>query len=268
MNSSLGFASYETLRRFSKVFRYDSSEFLSVFDCSLRPRFEVCIEDVVADVFSLMRALKMVVVNPRFVDVVELAETEADEVIQAGFLDCADEAFAKSICAGSTRWNSYCPNACVLPECIEAIRVLPISVTNQIAGFDTDFFKPHGRVPRLLHYPVSIWMIGRGTTVDLTSTQMNENEYIGCEHATHRVNRFRKEIASNQDIHMGMDKCCPRHGRFDFRLVGRGMQPRFLEDFTRRRNRGGPHGLDTKSGFLSGSSLGYAEALASAFKLS
>lgn len=83
--------------------RHDASEFFSVTNDSFDLRCEVFIEAIVANASSLVWALKMVVVDPGAIDVVRLASTETDEVIQTRFSKCADKASGKCVRAGSTR---------------------------------------------------------------------------------------------------------------------------------------------------------------------
>jgi hypothetical protein len=90
----------------SVIFGDYPAELFSMPDRSLRFGFEVGIEDVVLNSSALMRTKMMVMLQPGFVEVVELPETETEEVIQAGFLDRTDKAFTQCNHSGSA-WRSF-----------------------------------------------------------------------------------------------------------------------------------------------------------------
>jgi len=220
----------EVLRGIPVILGNDSAKFFSVADDSLGLRFEVCVKDVVVDVSALMRALEMVVFEPRLVDVVQLTTTKTDEVVQAGLLNCADKSFAKCICARGARRDFNCADSSIFPEGVESVWVFSVSVANKVSGFDAYFFEPHRRVSGLLHYPVSIGMIGRGATVDLSSAEMDEYKNIGGENSSRGVDGLGKKVAGHQNVHVSVDEFAPRDGGLHVRFAGRGEGTRVLQD--------------------------------------
>ena len=92
---------------------------------------DVVVEDVVVDAAALMRAMMVVMSEPRTIDIVQLPSTETDEVVQTRFLDCSDEAFGERIHAGCARGDLDYSYSSILPEHVEAIGELTVSVSNQ-----------------------------------------------------------------------------------------------------------------------------------------
>ena len=72
----------------------------------------------------------MIIVSPHAKNVVQLPETEADEVIQCLLLGLADVSFTECVCLGRLRWNTNASHV-RLPEVIEFVRVLSIPIMDE-----------------------------------------------------------------------------------------------------------------------------------------
>ena len=61
----------------------DAAQLLPAFDVAFERRCEIDVENIVADVFASMRSSRVVIFNPDRIDVVEMIDAKAIEVIQA-----------------------------------------------------------------------------------------------------------------------------------------------------------------------------------------
>jgi len=122
------------LRRFPLVPGDDAAETFLPFDRSCGCAPEIGGDDVVA--CALVGPLGVVVIEPDAVDVGQLAQTKADEVVQALVLAGADEGFAKGVGLWCFRWNADAAHPGPIPEGIELACELGVAVVNQVSGLD------------------------------------------------------------------------------------------------------------------------------------
>lgn len=216
------------LRRFPLVPGYDAAESLLPLDRSCGCAPEIGGDDVVAG--ALVGPLGMVVIEPDAVDVGQLAETEADEVIQALVLAGADEGFAKGVGLRRFRRDANAAHPGPFPEGVELLGELGVAVMDQVSGFDAVVVEPHSHIPRLLHHPGLIGMKGRLAQVDPAAAQMQEDQHVSVELAAQGVDRLGEEVAGQQRFHVGADELRPGKVGLALGLLGRRRAVRALQD--------------------------------------
>lgn len=111
------------------------------FDRSCGCAPEIGGNDVVAR--ALVGPLGVVVIEPDAVDVGQLAEAEADEVVQALVLAGADERFAEGIGLRRFRRDTDAAYPSPVPEGVELPGELGIAVMDQVFRFDAVVVDPH-----------------------------------------------------------------------------------------------------------------------------
>lgn len=176
----------------------------------------------------------MVMLEPDSQDVIELTSSEADKMIQHLALRTRDEAFRKGIGLGRP-WRDTNATDLRFPKFVELIRILSVAISNDEPRSDPLVVHPHRRVARLLHYPLGIRMIGAWTAVDPSTAQMNEGKDISVANATEGKHGFRKEIARDDAVYMGMNERRPRNRGSLCRLLWVGEVPFFLENLPNSR---------------------------------
>ena len=93
---------------------------------------------------------------------------------------------------------------------------------HKVLGLDTEIVEPVDGISGLLNDPFLIGMIRNGTAKHLAAAQMDEDEKIGVNSAGHRMDGFRKEIASEEALHVGLDERFPRNMASPFSFCGFG----------------------------------------------
>ncbi len=147
------------LRSFAIVLANDASEFGAAADLAFGFRRKVFVEYRVVAANPSMGSMLVVMLEPRSYDVVQLVFAEAHEVIQTFAFQRPDETFTKCVRHWGAWRNLDRPHFGILPERIEDIRILPVTVPNEKLGFDVFVIHPHRGVSSLLHYPGCIRMI-------------------------------------------------------------------------------------------------------------
>ena len=104
---------------------------------------EVYIKNTIPNVLSTMRALGVVVSNPRPCDVMQMINTEAHQVIQTFTFQGTDERFTE--CIGL--WRSYRRfdrgDILVFPERFHRVGILSITITKEELYLKSFTFEPH-----------------------------------------------------------------------------------------------------------------------------
>ena len=208
----------------------DSPELLSATDCSFHLHLEVIVEHFVVYSDASMGTLGVVIPDPGLRDVIELSAAETKKEVEAFSFQRFDEGLDECVGLRRPRRNLDTSSSKLFPKDVEFIRVLSVPVPNQVPGFDSFVFHPHGGVSSLLHYPGAIGIIGRRAAIDPTATQMNENQYISVHLATNRGNPFRKKVTTDDGVDVRVNKRRPGDRRSTAALVGRGVVPGLAED--------------------------------------
>ena len=146
------------LRGGAVVVRDDAAEFCFPMDLALVRRSKINIKNVVADLLALMRPREIIMRKPFSIDVVKVINTQADKVVKALRFYGGNITFRVSVRLGGARRRFYDVCTRTLPESIEARCEFGITITDQVACFDTNIIQPHGGIPRLLKYPFLIGM--------------------------------------------------------------------------------------------------------------
>ena len=225
-------ATLDDLRSFAVVTFQNATKFSFTSNSAFRLRNKVLVENGIVSANTAMRAFLVVKFQPHAKNVVELSSAKTNEVIQHFPLCSSDEALAKCVCHGSAWRNLYWPYVRLFPKCIEGIRALPIAIPNEKLRVDTFVLHPHRGVPRLLHYPSGIRMIGTRTAIDFSRTQMNKHEYICVTYPAQREYSLGKEIARNDAVKLGVNKGRPGDRRSLSSFLGIGKVTLSFKDVT------------------------------------
>ena len=126
-----------------------------------------------------MRSLRVVVLDPRPSDIVELTAAEAHEMVQAFPFQRADERLSVGIGLGSPRWTLKARHARGLPERLQSVWILSVPVAQDETRGNSLIIHPHRGVPILLHHPFPVGRISRRAAVDFPATQMDEHQDVG-----------------------------------------------------------------------------------------
>ena len=205
--------SNENLRGFAVITFKNAAEFGLASNSAVCLRNEIVVQNGVVSTNTAMRSLLVIMFQPYAKDVVKLPAAKTDKVIQTFAFRGSNKTFAERIGHRSPRWNLNRPHVSLFPEHVEGIRILSITIPDQELRLDTFVFHPHRGVPRLLHYPLGIRMIGARTAIDFSATQMDEHEHIGMAYPTEREYSFREKIARHDAINMSMNKGRPGNRR-------------------------------------------------------
>ena len=197
-------------------------------------RSKVFIQHCVVPTDASVWPLLVIMFQPHAKDVVELSSTEADEMIQDLAFRGSNVAFTKSVRHRST-WRSFDGlHFGLFPEFVELVRVLSITIPNEESGVDAFVFHPHRSVPRLLHYPPGIRMIGARTRIDLSTAQMDKYKDIGIADSTESEDGLRKKVTGDDAVHVSVNKGRPWYGRVLSGLLWLGEVPLLLENVSDR----------------------------------
>ena len=210
---------------FAVITLQDSTEFGLATNTALRIRNKRFVQNSVVSSYTSMRPLLVIIFQPHAKDVIELSSTEADEMVQQFSLRSTDIAFTESVRHRGAWWNFDWSHFGLFPKFVEFVRVLSITIPNEEFGVDAFVFHPHRGVPRLLHYPLRIRMIGARTTVDCSTAQMDKHEDIGIAHPTEGEDRLRKKVARDNAVEVGMNKGRPGNRRILNSFVRLGEVP-------------------------------------------
>ena len=138
----------------------DSSEFGPAANLTFDRGHEVFVEYRVVAPHPSMGPVLVIMPEPSLYDVVQLVLAEAHEVMQTFAFQRPNESFEERVRHRGTWWNFDWPHSSLLPERVENIRILPVTIPNEKPGLDAFVFHPHRGVSSLLHYPLRIRMIG------------------------------------------------------------------------------------------------------------
>jgi len=134
-----------------------------------------------------MWTFRVVVSDPCSIDVVELVNTEADEMIQAFSFQGSDERFTEGIGFGSFHRSLDATDVLGSPEFLKVVREFTITVVDEKSGIQAFIIQPHSSISTLLHDPCRIRMQRGMGAVDLTAADVDEDQAIGRVGSTERV---------------------------------------------------------------------------------
>ena len=172
----------------------------------------------------------MVVVKPDAVDVGQLTEAKADEVVQTLVLASADEGFTEGVGLRGFRRNPDAAHPGPFPEGVELPSELGVAVMDQVSGLDAVVVEPHGHILCLLHHSGLVGVKGRLAQVDPAAAEMQEDQHIGVEPAAQGVDRLGEEVAGHQRFHVGADELRPGNVGPALALLGRRRAIRPFQD--------------------------------------
>jgi hypothetical protein len=210
---------YGELCSVAVVPRDDSAESLFPFDFALIGRPEINIKNVVINVNSLMRSLVVVVLQPFAVDVIKMIQTEVNKVVQTLSFCLSDIALTIRIRLRSTYGSLFGFHALALPKRVKLMAELPVPITDQKCGLNSNILQPHRCVSGLLKHPRIIRIKSWGTRENLPASQVDKYQNEGINSTAPCKNFFAKKITGNQCIHMGIDHILPIPGRVSGGLI-------------------------------------------------
>lgn len=201
-------------------------------DFAFACRREIGAKNLVADVFSLMRAVRVVVRHPFSIDVIKLIKAQAKEAVQALMFIRPNIALAKRI--GLRRaWRSLqTSHAFRLPKCLKHLPKFLVSIVNQACGFHANSIQPHRRATNLNLQPLIIGVKRWRRHENAATSEMDKNQHIGVKLSEQRVDGLGEVIAGNQRFHVRPDKVRPRNHGLAFGFLRRWFMPRSLENIS------------------------------------
>jgi hypothetical protein len=149
----------QSLSNYAFVPREYAAESFFAHDFAFADGRKIGAQNIVPDIFSLMRSLVVVVRHPSPVDVVELINAQAKEAIQTLMFVCPNIALTKSIGLRRAWWNLQASHTFQLPECFKYLPEFLVSVMNQEFGLYTNSIEPHRRAANLNLKPIIIGVI-------------------------------------------------------------------------------------------------------------
>ncbi|MCG3138844.1 MAG: hypothetical protein HJJLKODD_02713 [Phycisphaerae bacterium] len=149
-------------------------------------------------------------------DVLQMAEAEAQEIVQTLAFERADPGFSVSIGIGGTDRGFDDFNTGLLQKTIKRGREFSIVVPKEKSGFESMVLELCQCILSLPSYPSGVGLIGGRTDEDSASAQMNEEQHIGHATAQGRDDAFGQKITGYQRIHVQSQKLPP--GRFEVQV--------------------------------------------------
>ena len=205
---------------FVGVPRNDSAQALLPLDFTFSCWRKTWAKNLVPDVRSLMRSLLVVVRQPFPVDVIELIQTHAKEVVQALPFCLPDIALDERIRHRSAhgRLDYFRPRT--FPEQIEPRRVFCIPVTNQMSGPNAQILQPHGGITGLLKHPLLGWVECGRTHEDPAAADVDKHENISINPTSPSQDGLGEKVGCGQCLHVRVNKLFPLARRTTGTFVG------------------------------------------------
>ena len=158
------FQTRDCLRGVAVILANDLSKFGTAADYALGYWDKVFIQHRVVASHPSMGSVFVIMSEPGLYEVVRLVFAPAHEVIQTFAFQRPDETFTKCVRHRSAWRNLDGPHFGILPEHVEFVRILSITIPNEELGVDVFVIHPHRGISSLLHYPGCVWMIRTRTT--------------------------------------------------------------------------------------------------------
>ncbi len=161
-----------------------------------------------------------------------MPSAEANEVIQAFTLERANPRFRKGVRIGCLHRSLHDANTRTIEQGIKRLPKLRVAVADQKPSLDVLFLQPHLHIPRLLHHPLLVRMVGGRAHEHLPSLQMNEEQAKRGSRAERSDHVLREEVARDELVHVQTQEL--PSSRFDrkctTRIPRRRCQSFFLQD--------------------------------------
>jgi hypothetical protein len=123
-------------------------------------------------------------------------------VVQALSLQVGDKRLREGIRLRSFDGNLLGPDVQILPELPELQGELRVVVEDEHLRLDAFFLHPNGGVPRLLHHPLPIGVERSGATEHPADPQVDEDQAVGVESPSERVDGLGEEVAGHEAFHV------------------------------------------------------------------
>lgn len=164
-----------------------------------------------------MGAAIVVVADVLLKDVVEMATSEAEEVVEALSLDRADPRFGEGVRVRRPGRGLDDPGSRIAEQPIEVVSELRVAIVQQEPRLDAVVGEPHLDVASLLLHPGFVRVIGRGTNEDLSTAQVYEEQAISGPLAQRREDVLGEEVGGDEGVHVQPKELAP--GRLDFEFA-------------------------------------------------
>jgi hypothetical protein len=151
---------------------------------------------------TLVRSMLIVESNVLTQDMIEVSSTEAGKVVQALALERTNPRFGKCVRIRRLYRRFHDTDTCIIEQCVERWHELRVAVTEKEPCLDIFVLHPHLHVPRLLHHPLSVRVVGGRTYEDSAALQVNEKQDVCSSGSEGRPNAFREEVARNERVHV------------------------------------------------------------------
>jgi len=166
----------------------------------------------------------------RFADVVEMAQTEAQEVVQCLAFEGPNPSLSEGIRIWSKERCSQTADALTLEEATERSRELGVAIVDKESRLEVLVFKPHHHIPPLLLDPPTVRVIRGRTEKHLTRADMNKRKAIRDPHTQQIDHVFGEEVARDDRVGMEPNELLPDSLTSCPSAQGRGCQSFIFQD--------------------------------------
>lgn len=142
-------------------------------------------------------------------DVVEVLQTDADEMIQAFPPQRFDPTFSERIRKGRLE-RSFDHTTKSIEPAIERLGKLLVSIVDQVSQFHAFVLQPHRDVSRLLKHPLFGRMVCAWGNEHFSRAEMNEHQTECLPFAEGRPDVLAEEITGDHYIDVGLNEQIPR----------------------------------------------------------
>ncbi len=142
-------------------------------------------------------------------DVVELAQAEAEEVVQTLPFAAADPGLGEAVSDGCHERRSDGAAVTALEVLIEGLAELGVAIVDQESDVDPLILGPHPGVASLLLHPSIVGTVRGGGEEHLSAVQMDEHQDVRGLPAQRRPHGLAEEVTGDHDVHMHGDELAP-----------------------------------------------------------
>lgn len=158
---------------------------------------------------ALMRPKSVVEMSVLAFDVVEMAEAETHEMVQAFALEGTDPRFHERVGVGREQRRADRRDAGVSEQLVERERKLRVAVVKNKLRPKLLIIEPHHHVAGLLLDPALIRVKRRRREEHPPRAQVNERQAEGKPRPEGREDRLREEVARDERVHVQADESAP-----------------------------------------------------------